>query len=118
VTPPLARVRVDWRGDVPVAAIDGEVDASNAGEVGADLRSLLTNRSTDLVVDLTPTRYLDSAGINLLFSLGEELRARQLRLLLVIAPGSPVSRMLVLTGLDRTHATFACVDEATPAPPP
>ncbi len=88
---PLAVVRVDWHGDVPVAAIDGEVDASNAGEVGGDLRALVTNRSTDLVVDLSPTRYLDSAGINLLFRLGEELRARQLELRLVIADGSPVA---------------------------
>jgi len=117
VTPPLARVHVNWHADVPVAAVDGEVDASNAGEVGADLRSLLTNHSTDLVVDLTPTRYLDSAGINLLFSLGEELRARQLRLRIVISPGSPVSRMLTLTGLDRAHPTFGSVDDALEAPP-
>jgi anti-anti-sigma factor len=112
VTPPLAQVRVDWHADVPVAAVDGEVDASNAGEVGADLRALLSNRSTDLVVDLSPTRYLDSAGINLLFSLGEELAARQLKLRIVLAPGSPVGRMVGLTGLDRAHATYGTVDEA------
>ena len=112
---PLAEVRVEWHGDVPVAAVEGEVDAANAAAVGDDLRGLLTNRSTDLVVDLSPTRYLDSAGINLLFGLVEELRTRQLTLRLVIARGSPVARMLALTGLDRASPTYGAVHEALSA---
>jgi anti-anti-sigma factor len=111
MTPP-ATVRLDWHGEVPVAAVEGEVDAANAPEIGAELRRLLTNHSTGLVVDLSPTRYLDSAGINLLFSLGAELQARQLTLRLVIARGSPVARMLSLSGLDRAHPTYAAVHEA------
>jgi anti-sigma B factor antagonist len=112
---PPAEVHVQWHGEVPVAAIEGEVDAANAADVRAELRGLVTNRSTDLVVDLSPTRYLDSAGINLLFSLGGELRARQLSLRLVIARGSPVARMLTLTGLDRASPTYGAVDEALAA---
>jgi len=54
---PLAEVRVRWHGEVPVAAIQGEVDAANASDVRAELRGLMTNRSTDLVVDLSPTAY-------------------------------------------------------------
>ena len=52
---PLARVDVEWHGDTPVAAIDGEVDASNIADVAAALRNLVTNRSDELVVDLSPT---------------------------------------------------------------
>jgi anti-anti-sigma factor len=112
VSPPLAQLRVDWREGVPVVAVDGEVDASNAGELGAELRELVTNRSLLLVIDLGPTQYLDSAGINLLFSLNEELRAHQVVLRLVVDPESPVARMLALTGLDKTTATFASVASA------
>jgi anti-sigma B factor antagonist len=112
VSPPLAQLRVEWRGGVPVAAVDGEVDASNAGELGAELRELVTNRSMLLVIDLGPTEYLDSAGINLLFSLTEELRAHQVVLRLVVDPESPVSRMLVLTGLNKTTPTFPTVADA------
>jgi anti-sigma B factor antagonist len=112
---PLAHITVERHGEVPVAAVEGEVDASNAGEIAADLRALVTNRSTDLVVDLSPTRYLDSAGLNLLFALGAELRARQLTLRLVIADGSPVSRMVKLTGLDRAQPTYAAVADALAA---
>jgi anti-sigma B factor antagonist len=107
--PPLAQVRVEWRDGVPVAAVDGEVDASNAPELGAELRELVTNRSMLLVVDLGPTQYLDSAGINLLFSLSEELRSHQVVLRVVVDPDSPVARMLALTGLDRTTSTHPTV---------
>ena len=53
------------------------------------------------VVDLSATSYLDSAGINLLFALGEQMRGRQQQLTLVVAEGSPIARMVSLTGLDR-----------------
>jgi anti-anti-sigma factor len=112
---PLAQVRVDWRDGVPVAAVDGEVDASNAGELGVQLRELVTNRSTLLVIDLGPTEYLDSAGINLLFSLGEELRAHQVVLRLVVDPESPIARMLRLTGLDKSAPTYPTVAGALAA---
>jgi anti-sigma B factor antagonist len=110
--PPLAQVRVDWHGDVPVASVEGEVDASNAAELGAELRALVTNRSMGLVIDLGPTQYLDSAGINLLFSLGDELRAHQVVLRLVVDPASSVMRMLSLTGLDKAIPTFPTVAAA------
>jgi anti-anti-sigma factor len=107
-----ADVDVSWHGDTPVGAVAGEVDAANAGAVGAALRDLVTNRSTLLVIDLTETSYLDSAGINLLFALGEELAARQLALRLVVPPDSPIARMLRITSLDRTHPTFGTLPEA------
>jgi anti-anti-sigma factor len=106
----LARVEDEWHDEVPVARLQGEVDASNVKEVGDRLRSLLSNRSVALVVDLTHTTYLDSAGINLLFSLGEEMRGRQQRLALVVGETSPIARMIRLTGLDQSfpvHDTLA-----------
>jgi anti-sigma B factor antagonist len=95
----LARVIEERRDDVVVAAIEGEIDASNVREIGERLRALLTNRSTALVVDLTATAYLDSAGINLLFALAGELTDRQQRLRLVVPPATPILRMLTIAGL-------------------
>jgi anti-anti-sigma factor len=68
-----------------------------------------------LVVDLSQTAYLDSAGLNLMFSLGDELRSRQLVLRLVIAPGSPIERMVKITGLDRTYPTYPTAADAVSA---
>ena len=95
-----------------MARLEGEVDASNVEDIGARLRSLLSNRSVAMVIDLSGTTYLDSAGINLLFALGEELRARQQRLALVVAEGAPVARMLAVTGLDQAVGMRATLPEA------
>jgi anti-anti-sigma factor len=108
----LARVQDEWHDEIPVARLEGEVDASNIHEIGDRLRSLLTNRSIALVIDLSATTYLDSAGLNLLFALGEEMRGRQQRLGLVVADGSPIKRMVSLVGLDQALAVHATLGEA------
>ena len=112
---PLAQVHSEWHDDTAVGTVDGEVDASNVAVIGNDLRALVTNRSHRLIVDLTPTTYLDSSGINLMFSLGDELRSRQITLRLVIGAGSPVARMLSITSLDRAYPTYPTLAEALSA---
>jgi len=117
----LAKLVEDTEGDVPVAAIEGEIDASNVADLGQRLRALLTNRSESLVVDLVTTTYIDSAGINLLFELAAELHQRQQRLYLVVAVRSPIERMIGITGLVNAvpvHPTrdAALRDAGAPAP--
>ena len=104
----LATVTEERYGALAVAVIDGEVDASNAPHIAERLRHLLTNRSAALVVDLSRTSYLDSAGINLLFDLATELEGRQQQLHLVVPETAPIARAISFTGLDAavpTHAT-------------
>jgi anti-anti-sigma factor len=100
---------------VAVASLAGEVDAANAAEVAADLRGLLTNRTLGLVVDLTGTSYLDSAGIKVLFALGDELRSRQQTMRLVVDHATPVARMIAITSLDRAFPAHATVRDAVAA---
>jgi anti-anti-sigma factor len=109
---PLARIAEEWRDDVMVAGIEGEIDASNVADIGLRLRSLLSNRSSAMVVDLSATTYLDSAAINLLFTLRDEMGFHQQRLALVVPGGSPIARMISLTGLDRTVAVRPTADAA------
>ena len=107
---PLAQITTEERGDVAVASIRGEIDASNREWIVSRMNALVTNHSTALVVDLEETTYLDSAGIALLFELGAELRAHQQQLHLVVTDGSPIARMVTLTGLDAAmpvHAALA-----------
>jgi anti-anti-sigma factor len=108
----LARIEDEWHDEVPVARLQGEIDASNVNEIGDRLRGLLSNRSLALVVDLGATTYLDSAGINLLFILGEEMRRRQQRLEVVVAEKSPIARMIVLTGLDQALGVHPTLPDA------
>jgi anti-anti-sigma factor len=104
----LPKITDERAGEVPVVVIEGEIDASNSIEISARLRDALSNQSTALVVDLTPTTYIDSAGINVLFTLGLELRDRQQQLHLVVATPSSIHRMVTIVGLDAavpTHPT-------------
>ena len=113
---PLAKIVSETHADdVVVARIEGEIDMSNAQALGRRLRDLLTNRSAALVVDLGPTSYLDSSGVALLFGLLDELARRQQELHLVVPDGSPLTRVLQLTGVDGaapTHATVAAALES------
>ena len=109
---PLARVADEHVGEIAVAVVEGEIDASNALAVGERLRASLTNQMMALVVVLDGTTYVDSAGINLLFDLGDELRQRRQRLHLVVAPSSPVARLVAITGLDATVAVHPTRDAA------
>ncbi len=108
----LARLEDEWHDEIPVARLQGEVDASNVNEIADRLRSLLSNRSVAMIIDLSGTTYLDSAGINLLFALGEEMRSRQQRLALVVADPSPIARMIALTGLDQALTVHRTLPDA------
>ena len=115
----LAHIADERRGGLAIARIEGEIDASNVEWVESRLRALLTNQSDGLVVDLSATTYLDSAGIALWFALAEDLRQHQQQLRLVVADQSSIARMLTLTGLDEavpTHPTLetALNDEGRP----
>lgn len=108
----LARVVEVRRDHVAIAAVEGEIDASNVVDIAERVHLMLSNRSEVLVVDLTRTTYLDSAGINMLFTLGTALKERQQGLKLVVPPASPIARMLSITGLDTEVPTFATRAEA------
>ena len=108
----LAQVTEERHGAVAVTRVSGEVDASNARWLEERLRAVLTNQSEGLVVDLTATTYLDSAGIALLFGLATELRRHQQQLRLVVPEDSPIARMVRLTGLGATVPTHAALEAA------
>jgi anti-anti-sigma factor len=88
-----------WDG-VPVAAIAGDVDAANAARVLYELSELVRNDAPGMVLDLSETRYLDSAGINLLFEVHSRLETRRQRLRIVAPDGAPLRRILSLSGVD------------------
>ncbi|HLW94380.1 MAG TPA: STAS domain-containing protein [Solirubrobacteraceae bacterium] len=97
---------------VPVAAIPVDVDVANAALVGEQLAGAVTHDAPCLVLDLTATRYLDSAGIDMLLKLAERLRNRRQALRLVVPEGSPLRRLLAVMGVDASLPVYASVTEA------
>jgi len=95
----LADLSVEQEGSVVVARLAGDVDMSNATDVGTALDRTVTNDKLALVIDLTDVDYFDSAGIHLLFDLRERLRVRGLALRLVVPEGSDARGSLELAGV-------------------
>jgi anti-sigma B factor antagonist len=98
--------------DVVIARLSGEIDLSNATEVGDELSTSVPNTALGLVLDLTATTYLDSSGVHLVFDLAERLRTRQQQLRIVVPAGAPIRRVLRIVELGETVPVLASVDEA------
>lgn len=80
-----------------MAALAGDVDMANAHELRDSLLAAVTNQAPGLVLDLSRTTYLDSAGVHVVFDLARRLAARHQQLRLVVPPDAPVRRVLALT---------------------
>lgn len=98
-------------GDVLVIAFRGEIDASNATEVGRELTDI-SNRTVGLVVDLAQVGHLDSTGIALLYELHARLAQRGQSLVVVAPAGGAARRVLELTAFDTWAAVAEDVDAA------
>jgi anti-anti-sigma factor len=96
----LADVAFEERSGIPIARVRGEVDMSNAPELGATLQAAIQHGSAGLVLDFTETDYLDSAGLHFIFDLGKRLRDRGQRLELVVPDGSPVQTVLEIVNVN------------------
>ena len=106
-------LRLDFAGeDIVVARLTGEIDLSNAADVGDQLGGSVPNSALGLIVDLTATSYLDSSGVHLLFDLSERLRRRQQQLVVAVPDGVPIRRVLRIVELDASVPVLATVDQA------
>jgi anti-anti-sigma factor len=110
-----AELAVERHGAAVVARLNGEVDMTNASYVGEELRSAVPNDATALVVDLSGTRYIDSAAIGLLFELARRLGRRRQVLRLVVPDGSPLTRVLEITEINTTAEMHQTLESALAA---
>jgi anti-sigma B factor antagonist len=112
VTLPLADVSFSSDGDIVVASLRGEIDMSNAGELGDTIGRALTNDALALVLDLTGVEYLDSAGIHVIYELHERLRTRGQDIRVVIAPDALIGEALRLADVPRAVGVADSVEAA------
>ena len=91
---PLAWLEVDTVADVAVARIEGEIDRSNSTELTTTLLGSVQNTGLGIVLDLSGTTYLDSAGIDLIFVVARQLQQRRQQLHIVVPPGASIARVL------------------------
>jgi anti-anti-sigma factor len=108
----LASVAYEERDAVQVASVRGEIDLSNADGLASELESCVPNRVESLVVDLSETTHLDSAGLRLLYGLKIALEARGQRLALVVPADALIRDVISITGLDAAVAVHPALEDA------
>ena len=110
-----AEIAVEREGAMVVARLTGEVDMTNAGYIRDELTRAVPNEALGLVIDLTGTRYLDSAAVELLFELARKLGRRRQQLRIALPRSSPLRRVLVLTDVASAAPVHDTVEEALSA---
>jgi anti-anti-sigma factor len=97
---------------VAIAHVNEDIDAANARATQQQLSAAIAPDVLTLVVDLSDTRYLDSAGIDMLLRLSDRLDHRRAKLILVIPDGSQLKRLATIVGLSEAIAVHPSLPDA------
>ena len=114
---PDGRYPVKLVAGLPVVAAPEEIDINNAGCLRETLAAAPeARRHATVVVDMSRTRFCDSAGLHVLVRAHKRALAAGGELRLVISDAA-VLRIFAVTGVDSLIPFFGSLDEAlAPAP--
>jgi anti-anti-sigma factor len=113
--PELARLLIESHGDVELARVAGEVDASNVDDLSQRVLAAVPNHARALVIDLSQTSYIDSSGISLIFDAAARLKNRRQQLRLVVTPHSFVGEVLAAVSMQESVPIDPQLDDALAA---
>jgi anti-anti-sigma factor len=95
-----ATVVVDRRDGVVCIDVTGELDLSNAKVVEQQILQGVGDGPAAVTLDLTRLRYIDSAGLWILFRLGTQLRTAGIDGEVLVPADGPVRRMVETAGVE------------------
>jgi anti-anti-sigma factor len=99
-----------------IVTLQGELDVTNAAEAEQAVHEASADSDAHLIFDLTKLMFMDSTGIRVLVR--TRRRAGEHGATVALAGLTPsVARIVDVTGLNRTFAVHASVDEALAAAP-
>jgi anti-sigma B factor antagonist len=96
---------------VPVVTAPEEVDITNAAGLQVAVSEAIGSGSAMVIVDMSRTRFCDSAGLKALVAADRRARAEGGEVRLVIVTEA-ILRVVALTGVDRIIAIYASLEEA------
>lgn len=108
----MSHLDVERIDGVPIVHVREDIDAANATIVAQQLGDTLDPDAASLVIDLSDTRYLDSAGIDMLLRLSDRLDHRRANLILVIPDSSQLKRLVKIVGLSDAIAIHPSLPDA------
>lgn len=98
-------------GDRTVVAVTGEIDVYTAPVLREELASLIDGQHTDLVVDLTAVRFMDSTGLGVLVGALKKVRTLGGELQLVIDQDK-ILKVFRITALTQVFTIHSSLDDA------
>jgi anti-anti-sigma factor len=90
-------VRNAGSGAIELVKVAGEVDLANAEELNSVIDAPNLAERIGIVMDLRLVPFMDSSGLGTLVRAAQRLGSR---LVLVVAPASPVANLLGLSGVE------------------
>ena len=106
------RPEVTQHGIVTLVKLRGEIDMANGLNLTDEVLAKMPDSSRGLVADLSDLRYLDSAGIRMLFEIAKHLGLRDLPLAIALPESSVLRSVLKMTHVETVAGVFATADEA------
>jgi anti-sigma B factor antagonist len=108
-------VEISRQANIVVARLDGEVDLANAPLLSTQMMEAVGHDGLGLVVDLSRVRYIDSVGVQMLFSLLGTLQASRQAVAIALDEGSPIRKVIKVTRLDEAAVFRPSVEECVAA---
>lgn len=109
---PAASPEVEMHHEAAVLRPRGDVDVESAGSLREAAIMHVDHDHSGLVIDLSVTGWIDSAGLRVLFSIANRLEDHRQRLALVVPAGAAVRRTLDVVGMASRAELHATLDEA------
>lgn len=108
-------VDVSEGGDLTVVTVAGELDMATEPEFSRQVEGRIDAQPRAVVLDLSGLGFVGSAGLKALVEQQQRAEQRNVSLRLVLG-GSPIERLLELTGLENTFAVYDTLDQASDTP--
>ena len=105
------RYPVTWSGRTALVTAAGEIDLTNAEGLRDTLLAALNAGAQGLVVDMTATTFIDSAGVTALVRASRRSAATEATVRLAVTSPA-VLRVLNLVGIDQLIEVHPSVSEA------
>lgn len=107
-----APLEVETHDDIVLVRTSGDLDLATADLLRDGCLAAVSNDCIGLILDLSASEYLDSAGIRALFAVAERLGPRRQRLALVVPPDAHMRRVLAIVDIESSASLHDTTDAA------
>lgn len=107
-----ALLEVETHDDIVLVRTAGDLDLATADLLRDGCLGAMSNDCIGLILDLSGSDYLDSAGIRALFTVAERLGPHRQRLALVVPPEAHMRRVLAIVDIESSASLHDTTDAA------